>query len=266
MAEQAESEGRVIPEQRREHLLGALRREKVLSVHQLTEMLGVSHMTVRRDISALEEEGHAIAVPGGVKLSATVRTEPSRADKSALQNHEKSAIGREAAGFVEDGMVVYLDAGTTMLAALAEIEGRENLTVITNDFVIVEHLAATGTGAIHIGGFVDHENRSTVGSLAARMLDHLNPDIAFISASSWSLKHGVTTPSPGKLDVKQAAMARATDRILLADSSKYGQFSAYTAAQLNEFDAIVTDSGLRESAAEAIRGRGINLRVGDGAA
>lgn len=261
MGERAGGETRVIPDQRRERLLRALHREKVLSVHQLTELLGVSHMTVRRDIAALEEEGHAVPVPGGVKLATNVPTEPSRQDKSGLQTAEKRAIARAAAGFVEDDMVVYLDAGTTTLAILPELAGRSGLTIVTNDFVIVEGLASTTAAVIHIGGFVDHANRSTVGNLAARMLEYLNLDLALVSASSWSLKHGVTTPSPGKVDVKRAAMASATDRILLADSSKYGQFSAYTAVELSEFDAIVTDERLHEHARDAIEGRGIDLRI-----
>ncbi|EYT54891.1 cytochrome C [Leucobacter sp. UCD-THU] len=263
MSAQEESEVRVIPDQRRETLLRALHREKVLSVHQLTDLLGVSHMTVRRDIAALEREGQALSVPGGVKLATNISTEPSRQHKSLLQTAEKQAIARDAAALVQDDMVLYLDAGTTTLAMLPELAARKNLTVVTNDFVIVEALGAVGASTIHIGGFVDHTNRSTVGTLATRILEQLNLDIAFISASSWSLKHGVTTPVPTKVDVKRAVMAAATDRVLLVDSTKYGQYSAYRVAALADFDTIVTDAGLSEAAVAAIRDRDVDLRLAE---
>lgn len=251
----------MIPDQRREEILRALHREKVLSVHQLTGSLGVSHMTVRRDIAVLEREGLALAVPGGVRIAHHVAAEPSREDKSLLMPAQKTAIAAAAAESVEDDMVVYLDAGTTTLAMIPLLVSRTNLTIVTNDFGVVDGLSGTDIPTIHIGGRVDHVNRSTIGSLGGLILGQINTDIAFISASSWSVKHGVTTPQPGKVEIKQAAMRGATESVLVADSSKYGSFSAYKAAELRAFGLIITDSELSDSAADAITGLGTELRL-----
>lgn len=252
---------RVIPDQRRERILRALHREKVLSVHELTDLLGVSHMTVRRDIAVLEQEGLASAVPGGVRIVNPVAAEPSRADKSLLYPEQKSAIATIAAERVHDDMVVYLDAGTTTLALTPLVTAHAGVTVVTNDFGIVEALAHSDVPTIHIGGRVDHRNRSTIGSLGALVLGEINTDVAFISASSWSVKHGVTTPEPAKVEVKRAAMAGAAESVLVADSSKYGSFSAYRAAPLGAFDLIVTDDALSETAVSAISALGVDLRL-----
>ena len=261
MAIPSDSEARVIPDQRRERLMRALHRDNVLSVHQLTDLLGVSHMTVRRDIAVLEQEGLAVAVPGGVRLATHAISEPSRDDKSLLRPEQKSAIAAAAAARVRDDMVVYLDAGTTVQAMVPLLLDRSGLTIVTNDFGIVDALARTSIPTIHTGGRVDHANRSTIGSLGALVLSQLNTDIAFISASSWSLARGVTTPEPSKVDVKQAAMRGTAESVLVADSSKYGSFSVYKAAELKAFDAIVTDTDLSDTAADAITARGIELTL-----
>lgn len=249
----------LIPDQRREKLLRHLYHERVLSVHQLTGLLGVSHMTVRRDIAALEREGRALAIPGGVRLANQVHTEPVRRDKALANQDEKAAIAAAAARYLHDDMVLYLDAGTTTLALVSHLAAHQRVTVITNDFGIVDELSIGQIETIHVGGRVDHANRSTVGSLATDLLRQLNTDLAVISASSWSTKHGVTTPAAGKVEVKRAAMSGAAETILLADSSKYGSFSMYLAVPLKEFDVIVTDEQLSDSAAAAIRDIGVEL-------
>ena len=104
----------MIPAQRRELLVRELRGTGVLSVKELCEILDVSHMTVRRDIMTLEEEGRVRSVPGGVELVSQVRSEPSYRDKSRVDVAEKRAMARAAAAMVGEGQTVYLDAGTTL--------------------------------------------------------------------------------------------------------------------------------------------------------
>jgi DeoR/GlpR family transcriptional regulator of sugar metabolism len=250
----------LIPDQRRELLMRHVYREKLLSVHQLTEMLGVSHMTVRRDIQALEGDGRVVSVPGGVKLATRVGAEPSRADKSLMEGPHKRGIAREAAALLHDDMVVYLDAGTTTLGLAGHLDRRRGVTVVTNDFAIVDALALLpDIETVHVGGRVEVANRSTVGLIAANTLRGLNVDLAFISASSWSAHHGVTTPSPGKVEVKRAALEAASAAVLVADSSKYGSFAMYRAVELGQFSTVVSDVGLPAGAVEAVRELGVEL-------
>jgi DeoR/GlpR family transcriptional regulator of sugar metabolism len=252
----------LIPDQRREVLLKHLRREGVLSVQQITQIFGVSHMTVRRDISELERQGLAFSVTGGVRLASGVRTEPGFGAKARVEQPGKQAMAREAARLVRDGMTVYLDAGTTLLAMVPSLVEHGELTVATNDFAAVEQLSsARHMDVIHVGGLVEPDNRSSVGRLAAATLRHLAFDLAFISTSSWDLIRGVTTPSEPKVDVKQAAMGAASSSVLVAGSSKYGTFGRYKVAPLGAFDVIVTDSALTEAAADGIRAGGADLRL-----
>lgn len=130
----------LIPDQRREKLLKYLRRDGVLSVQQITQLFGVSHMTVRRDIAELERQGLVFTVPGGVRIASQVRSEPSHQAKTQVEQPQKEAMASRAASLVEDGMTLYLDAGTTLLAVVPHLVHHERLTVVSNDFSTVDRL------------------------------------------------------------------------------------------------------------------------------
>ncbi|MGW5861205.1 DeoR/GlpR family DNA-binding transcription regulator [Streptomyces sp. NPDC055239] len=252
----------LIPDQRREQLLRHLRKEGVLSVQQITQLCGVSHMTVRRDIAELERQGLVFSVPGGVRIASHVNTEPSFQDKSLVEQPEKQAMAAQAAGLVQEGMTVYLDAGTTLLAMVPALARLESLTVVTNDFTTADQLmSAPHLDIVHIGGRIDVANRSSVGRLAAATLRQLALDFAFISTSSWDLLRGVTTPSEPKVEVKQAAMESAGSSVLVAGSSKFGTFGKYRVAPLTAFDTVITDTALADAAAEGVRASGAELRM-----
>lgn len=255
----------LIPDQRRESMLRQLRRHKVLSVHQLTVMFDCSHMTVRRDIAVLEQAGLVYSVPGGVRIASQLNSEPSHQSKALIEQPQKQAIAVCATAFLRAGMTAYLDAGTTTLTLVPHILALSDMTVVTNDFPIVQELAeATHVNVIHTGGMLDHANRSGVGGLAAATLRHIAVDVAFISASSWDLRRGVTTPSAPKVEVKQAAMTAAAQTVLLATSSKYGTFGLYKVAGLEQFDHVISDEGLTEAAAVGIREAGVDLTIARG--
>lgn len=252
----------MIPDQRREELLRLLRESNVLSVRELTERLGVSHMTVRRDIEVLERAGRAFSVAGGVRMASHLGAEPSRLDKETVDIGHKRAMARAAADLVSDGMTVYLDAGTTILAMVPHIIDRRDLTVVTNDFSTLEALVDVDhMDVIHAGGLLDHRNRSSVGRLAAATLRRLNVDLAFISSSSWDVHRGVTTPHEVKVDVKRAALDVAESSVLVAGSVKYGMFATHRVAEIQEFTTVLTDDALPAGAAAAIRDHGVDLTL-----
>ncbi|WP_413760509.1 DeoR/GlpR family DNA-binding transcription regulator [Streptomyces sp. MMBL 11-3] len=254
----------LIPDQRREQLLKHLRRDGVLSVQQITQLLGVSHMTVRRDIAELERQGQVFSVPGGARIASHLQSEPSHQAKTLIEQPEKQAMAARAAQLVENGMTVYLDAGTTLSAMVPFLVHHTALTVVTNDFTTVDRLmGAPHLDVIHVGGKVEPANRSSVGRLAATVLRQLALDVAFISTSSWDLLRGVTTPSELKVEVKQAAMECTGTSVLVAGSSKYGTFGKYRVAPLGAFDTVVTDSALAGAAAEGVRACGTELLLAD---
>ncbi len=203
----ADSGAPMIPEQRRELILRQLRKHHVLSVHQIMEMFDCSHMTVRRDIALLEQEGLAYSVTGGVRIASQLHSEPSHQVKAVVELPQKQAMAKLAARLLGADMTVYLDAGTSTLEIVPYIKLLSGMTVVTNDFGVVQALMdAPHVTVIHTGGQLDHSNHSCVGGLAVATLRQVVTDIAFVSTSSWDLRRGITTPSALKLEVKQGIM------------------------------------------------------------
>lgn len=244
----------LIPEQRRQQIVDLLRTEPVLSYRQLTALLSVSQMTVRRDVATLDQQGRARATQGGVAALTRLLEEPPRSAKAHVNMPAKAAIAQAAATMVTDSMTIYLDAGTTIQAIRPHLQNRNDITVVTNDLGTVgAFLDHPSVDLICVGGRIDVANQSMTGRMATLSLAALSLDIAFISTSSWDPRHGITTPMESKIDVKRAAMKSATESVLLADAAKFGQFAKYRVARLDEFSTIITDGALPVAEADTVR-------------
>ncbi|MGV6987886.1 DeoR family transcriptional regulator [Testudinibacter sp. P80/BLE/0925] len=249
----------MIPAERQKRILTLLTEHDLISIAELVEIMQVSHMTVRRDIQKLEEQGKVVSVSGGVQLLQRLFIEPTHDDKSLLFQAQKQAIGTQALQFLGGSKTIYLDAGTTTLEIAYQLAQREDLLVITNDFVIAHFLIKEGKcDLIHTGGYVCKENYSSVGELSAQFLRNISIDVAFISTSSWNLK-GLTTPDEKKLAVKRAIVESSKKNILVTDASKYGKVATFWIYGLDVFDTIITDRTLLESVQKNIQNLNIEL-------
>ncbi|MCT7654301.1 DeoR/GlpR family DNA-binding transcription regulator [Oceanimonas sp. NS1] len=252
----------MIPAERRGYIYRYVHERNVVSINELAAELNVSHMTVRRDIQQLEAEGKVVPVSGGVRLNDAVKQELAYSEKAGIHHQRKMAIGQAAADLVEDGQVIYLDAGTTTFEVARGIATRANLTVVTNDFTIAHYLMQYPQLTLfHTGGLVDARNRSCVGQAAATLLEGLNLDLAFISSSSWDAERGLSTPSENKVMVKQALLRVARRRILVSDSSKYGKYGMFRICPLTALTDIISDTDLGEETAEPLRGQGLQVSL-----
>ncbi|WP_032093066.1 MULTISPECIES: DeoR family transcriptional regulator [Pasteurellaceae] len=249
----------MIPAERQKQLLNLISQNNIISIASLVEILGVSHMTVRRDIQKLEQEGRVVSVSGGVKLLEHLFTEPTHQDKSLLSMRQKEHIGMQAAQSIPRNTTVYLDAGTTTLEIAHRIVDRDDLLVVTNDFMIANFLMMNGKcELLHTGGSINKANYSSVGELAAQLLRQISLDIAFVSTSSWNLK-GLTTPDENKLPVKRAIMQSSQKKVLVSDSSKYGKSATFHICPLNQFDCVICDKDLLTNVQDAIHEMKVEL-------
>lgn len=253
----------MIPAARQQQILHYLVKKKIADIHELINLLNVSHMTVRRDIQKLEEMGRVVSVTGGVALATQITGEPSHADKRDMQVMEKSGIAKVAETLVGDASTLYLDAGTTTLALARRIAetGRncEKMLFITNDLVVGTYITENIRCRLYfVGGMVDMENRSCVGDGAAMPLKQLNIDVAFLSTPSWNMRW-LSIPDQDKSLVKKAVVESSTRKFLLSDSSKYGKVGAFKSVPLSCFDGIVTDGGLPEKIRESLEQQGIEV-------
>ncbi|WP_025132815.1 DeoR/GlpR family DNA-binding transcription regulator [Leucobacter sp. PH1c] len=251
----------MIPEERRRQLLAIVTEHGVATIPQLTEQLGVSHMTVRRDIALLEQGGRVVSVSGGIALPSRMVLDASHETKLGLQPIEKREIAALAAALVEPGELVYLDAGTTTLALAQRLAETERVDVVTNDLAVAAAAGASAAAQVHLlGGRLDAPNQATEGAMAAAAVSQFNIGVAFLSASSFDLR-GISVPTDAKAVLKRAVVDHAERVYLLTDSTKYGRVAALRAVALTEFDGLITDSRLPETARAHLAELGLELHV-----
>lgn len=249
----------MIPAERQKKILSIINQHELISINKLTDELGVSHMTIRRDIAKLEKLGKVMSVSGGVQLCKLLHDESSHLEKITQFSIQKKSIGHQASKMIPTGSIIYLDAGTTTLEIAHNIVYRSDLTVLTNDFAISDFLMRHGKCRLyHSGGNVDRNNHSCVGINVASFLQFFNIDMAFVSSSSWSLR-GISTPYEEKVVVKKAVIESSKKSVLVADSSKYGIVAAFHALDITNFDLIVSDTNLPSSTIEELMNKGIEV-------
>ncbi len=245
-----------------------IQRRASASVQELREQFGVSLMTVRRDLDALEQRGLIVRIHGGAMAPASPAVS-GEDERAVLHVAEKVAIGALAASLVGDGQTLFLDAGTTTIELARHLRDRKGLTVITNSVRILAALAeAPGVSLIGIGGSVYGGAWSFVGPLAEAALRRFNADLAFMGITSVSLSHGLTEVNYFEAAVKGLMVQRAQRVVLVADHSKFEKVSPVTVASLKEVHTIISDGLVDPALAARYREAGVELlltHVGDAA-
>ena len=165
----------MIPAERQQRIRAALDVRGMVSIADMADQLGVSHMTVRRDMQTLEKEGYAELVSGGAQRAGRIASEPPQAEKRQLRYAEKVAIAQKAVSLIRPGAAVYFDAGTTCLAiaeaVTAESDLRDSILAVTNDFTVAAHLMQHANCRLfHTGGEVLRDNKSCVGEMTATVI------------------------------------------------------------------------------------------------
>ncbi len=231
----------MLSEQRYARILGLLEEKKSITVAEVTELLGISESTARRDITALDRAGRLTKVFGGAVTSSGsfVTQEPTVAQKVEVHKAEKIQIARRAATMVEDTDFVYLDAGTTT-GYMIEFLGRTKASFVTNAVAHAQKLAAQGSRVFLVGGELKSSTEAVIGAQAMEMLERYHFTKGFFGTNGVTKKEGFTTPDAGEAQVKRTAMRQCWKCYVLADSAKFGYVSAVTFASF-ESGVILTE-------------------------
>ena len=247
-------------EERRQHLLAKIQSDHRVLVSELSDSLGISRITIRKDLDYLESRGLVQRTHGGA-LSPHNRAllDPSLQEKEHKQQEEKERIGKAAASLVEEGMCVLLDSGTTTTAVARQLRRFTHLTVITNAVNIAAELTGTSFDVILTGGNLRNSSFSLVGPLAEDTLTEMHGDILFLGVDGFDMKLGLTTPNLMEARVNRAMVHAAARVIVVCDSTKFGRCSLAVISSLKPVDTVVTDERLSKEDAEALASLGIKV-------
>jgi DeoR/GlpR family transcriptional regulator of sugar metabolism len=250
----------VLARQRQTLILARVREDGGVRVADLARELGVSDMTVRRDLEILDNRGLIEKVHGGAtSRPGSALFEPGFAAKSILQEGEKESIADTAFGLVVPGTAIGISAGTTTYALARRLVDVPGLTVVTNSVPVADvlHRAGRTDQTIILTGGVRTPSDALVGPFAVAALRTIHLDQVFLGVHGMDPRSGFTTPNVLEADTDRALAAAGRRLVVVADSSKWGVIGISTIARLDEADTLVTDAGLdpkaREIAADRVR-------------
>lgn len=250
--------------ERRNLILKMLDDQSSVSVAELSEILEVSEVTVRKMLNELDKQGCLRRTRGGaVSLSVAVR-ERDEHEKEQQNTKEKKAIAKLAYSMIDDSDTVYLDAGSTTLELVKLIRNgnKRNITVVTNALnIAMELIDSYDIELVIIGGNVRHKIMSCVGCLAEKAVESMCFDKAFMGTNSLSLETGVTTPNLTEAQIKRCVIEASRQAVLICDTTKFGKVSMARICPLERFGAVVTDWRIPNKLKQGILGAGINLVV-----
>ncbi|WP_418595731.1 DeoR/GlpR family DNA-binding transcription regulator [Ponticoccus sp. (in: a-proteobacteria)] len=242
-----------VTESRQTEILELLREKRFVDVRTLTERLGVSVATIRRDLAELEGAGQLRRTHGGAVSVSQVALDPGYADRAVSNLKEKTRIAETAAAMVQDGDTVMLDAGTTALEVARKLSLRNGLTFLSNGADILAELTGNDRNPVYaVGGEYAAINRSYRGPMAEHFIRQFRVDKLILNAASVDLERGVIfTGSPANAAVQKVMIEMAGQVIVVADHSKFFKPSFSVVAPIAAMEAVVTDDGAAEVIAAA---------------
>lgn len=236
----------MITQERHRLILSVLQEKQVATIQELVDATDSSESTIRRDLSQLQKEKKLKRVHGGASLLHQKGEELSVSEKTLRHSEEKERIAKAAAAIVKNGDSIYIDAGTTTMQMIPYLKDKE-ITVVTNGVTHLEPLLEQGIPTFLTGGMVKPKTRALIGSEAQKGLSSYRFDKCFMGVNGIHAEAGFTTPDPEEAAMKRLAFSLSQEAYVLADESKFNEWSFAKIADLSE--AVILTNELEEDAA-----------------
>ncbi|WP_295817227.1 DeoR/GlpR family DNA-binding transcription regulator [uncultured Deinococcus sp.] len=248
----------MLTSQRKRHLLAVLQRDGQIVVGPLSQELGLSEDTIRRDLRELAAEGLLQRVHGGA-LPASPAT-ASYARRGDIGAGGKAAIGRAAAALVQPGQIVILDGGTTALQVARALPPELHATVVTHSPTIAVELAThPSVEVVIIGGRLFKHSVVAVGAGAVEAMGHIRADLFFMGVTGVHPQAGLSTGDLEDALVKRALSRRAAETVVLASREKLNVASPYVIAPLSEVGTIIVEADVDEAVTTPYEALGVTV-------
>lgn len=249
-------------EERHNLILETLMKHESIPVSNLSMLLDVSAVTIRKDLSELEKNSKLYRSHGRAILIDPYINNRSIIEKENLARHEKAQIGQLASSLITKDDSILIASGTTVLALARCIKPIHRLTVISASLKVSELLGANeAIDLIQLGGTLRTSSLSVVGKYAENALQGFSCSKLFIGVDGIDLDFGITTTDMRESDLNRAMMRTAQKTIVLADSSKFRRRGFSKIADIEDIDVIITDSNIPDKIAQAIEDRGIEIKI-----
>jgi DeoR family transcriptional regulator of aga operon len=250
-------------EERRRHIRAMIEAQAQGSVAELAQHFGVSAVTIRTDLAALENMGAVVRYHGGA-LPRGDSDEVPIDIKQTLHRAEKVRIATAAVELIRDGETLILDSGTTTAEIAKQIRALKlnSINVITNALNIAVLLAnAPHVNLIIPGGILRRKSWSLSGPQAEQALRDLQADHVFLGVDSLDPEIGLMTPHVLEAQLNALMIRISRHVVAVTDSSKLLRRNLSVIAPVERVDILITDRAAPEDCVAAIRARGVEVRL-----
>lgn len=250
-----------LPE-RHSYIMEILRQQSSVSVSMLAEQLKVSEVTIRKDLTLLEERNMLYRAHGSAILINPYINDRHVNEKEKLYADEKRAISIYAANLITNDDSILIASGTTMLSLAREIQAKGHLTAITAAVNVASILSKDkNIDVIQLGGMLRNSSVSVVGPYAEQMLQNFSCSKLYIGVDGIDLEFGLTTTNLMEANLNRVMMQASQKVIALADSSKFGRRGFSRICNIDSVDHIITDDKISARVLEQLRDRGVEVSV-----
>ncbi|MBQ6790147.1 MAG: DeoR/GlpR transcriptional regulator [Paludibacteraceae bacterium] len=250
--------------ERRALIMRLLEQNAEVRVTDLSRDTGISEVTIRKDLTILENRHLLVRTRGGaMRRPVENQNEDTTIAKKQLFNFkEKERIGAEAARMIKDGDFIMLDSGTTTLEVARHLGRFHDLHIVTNAMnIATELMTYKRFEVVLLGGNVRVNSHSTVGPLALSVLRNFRGYKLFLGVDSFSVENGVSTPSLEEALLNQLMIQQADKVIAVFDSSKFNKRSYVHIADAEQLDCIITDNAIPAGMSAKLKSAGIEVRT-----
>lgn len=249
-------------EERHESIIAELIKHESVGVAELSALLDVSAVTIRKDLNELEHANRLYRSHGKAILINPYINNRSVNEKEKLATEEKMLIGQEAASMITRDDSIIIASGTTVHALARKIKPIHKLTVISASLRVSEILAGDeAVDIIQLGGTLRHSSCSVVGKYAESILPGFCCSKLFLGVDGIDLDFGITTTDLREAELNREMMKIAQKTIVLADSSKFRRRGFSKICDLDEIDTIITDAGIPQKIASRLEEMGVKLII-----
>ncbi len=248
--------------QRQRLILSELEKAGYVRVQDLSVSLGVSEVTVRKDLKELEDRKLLIRSHGSASPLSSLINDRHIDEKEKVQVNEKMRIAEAASQLLQKNDRIIIASGTTLLAFAQKIDITEPITVITPSVKISLLLSyKPNVDIIQLGGSMRKSSASVIGPYAETLLGEMMCSKLFIGVDGIDLDFGLTTSNIAEAHLNHYMIAAAQEVIVLADSSKFGKRGFGKICNINQVNKIITDRNAPASFIQVIREKGIEVTL-----
>jgi len=251
----------VFPVDRRRRILQRVAEQQTIKIGELARELGVSEMTIRRDIGRLQRDGFIRHTYGGATAHITKSIELAFNARALEHAAEKRMIGMRAAEDLAATQVLYIGPGTTTEQFSLFLDRKPGQQVITGSLPVASLLGSRPAHVVALGGTVREEELACVGPVAVATLARYRADVAVIGAAGVSAKFGVTELEDDLADVNRAAISHSARLVVLADASKIGTDAPAIVAPATAITTLVTSAGAAADELARLRASGVDVVI-----